>query len=327
MKKIFGILAATSLLTACSGTKGQAAETANADHDATAVTKWETSADSLYKLVVEQVSFGPRTPGSTALKNCGDLIVERLHQYGVDSVAQQLVPVTTFKRQQFTARNILGCINPEATRRVLLLAHYDTRPWADNDPSPEAVSQPVLGANDGASGVAVLLETARVLTGKIPDALGIDLLFVDMEDSGESGGDNEDSWCLGTQQWVQHMPYTSNNRPIYALLLDMVGGNDAKFHREYFSHRDARSVVDHVWSCAAKLNLSDRFVNSVGGAIVDDHLYINAAGIPCADIIENKNPTTGSFNPTWHTTNDDLNGIDRQTLNDVATVVVNAITQ
>lgn len=318
-------LYSTAAIASCSGaTSGGTAETgAVADSLRTVA----VNADSLYNHVERQVQLGPRTPGSKAHADCVTLIETYLRDCGVDTVSIQNAPVTTYTGERFTARNILGQINPSATDRVLLLAHYDTRPWADNDEDPSARQTPIDGANDGASGVAVLMEVARVLSGELPDSLGLDLLFVDMEDSGESGSneDTEATWCLGTQEWVKQMPYTQANRPQFGILLDMVGGMGAKFHREYFSQRHASPVVDKVWNIARRSGLEERFVNRQGGGVVDDHLFINRAGIPCIDIIESLNEHTGSFNPTWHTHADNLAGIDRTTLRDAAQVVVNTI--
>lgn len=310
------------MLTGCSGSKGQTAATAAAD----STPRFSASADSLYNFVRQQVELGPRVPGSKAHALCGDMIVSTLRRYGIDSVAQQYKPVTVYNGSRFTARNIMGCINPDATGRILLLAHYDTRPWADNEPDTALHDTPIDGANDGGSGVAVLLETARLLGRSLPDSVGVDLLFVDLEDSGESNG-AEDTWCLGTQQWVKAMPYTPANRPRFGILLDMVGGADARFHREYFSQQYAPGIIDRVWSAARTAGYADRFINSAGTAVVDDHIHINRAGIPCIDIIESVNPATASFNPTWHTTGDNLRAIDRNTLRAVAQTVLTVITQ
>lgn len=314
------------VLAGCSGAKGHRGESTPASEQAAAF-RFKADADSLFRHVADQMELGARVPGSDAHRRCGDLIVERMGRYGIDSVAIQTAPVTTFDGVRHMARNIMGCINPGACERVLLLAHYDTRPWADNDPEAAERAHPVPGANDGASGVAVLLEAARVLGRSLPDSLGVDLLFVDMEDSGISDGpDSEASWCLGTQEWVKQMPYTDANRPRYGILLDMVGGQGAVFHREYFSHQAAPGIVDRVWSVARESGYGDRFVNSLGGAVVDDHIFVNRAGIPCIDIIESLHPHTGSFNPSWHTSADNLGAIDRSTLKAAAQVVLNTIT-
>jgi len=231
--------------------------------------------------------------------------------------------VTTTDGVGRTVYNIFGSINPGATRRVLLLAHYDTRPHADEDPDPSNRSTPLDGANDGASGVAVLLDVARALRANPVDSIGVDILLTDLEDSGTDGDDT--SWCLGTQKWVENMPYTDGNLPAYGILLDMVGGRDARFNREMISDSYARHICDKVWAVAAASGLSARFPNERGGAVIDDHLYINRAGIPCIDIIENANPATGSFNPTWHTLGDNIGAIDPATLAAVSQVVLNTL--
>lgn len=321
------LLTATTLISCgCSGNAQKHAE-ASTDSLPEVNTRFVANADSLYEEVRRQTDLGPRTPGSDAHRICGDLITNRLRSAGIDSVAQQLAPVQTAAGKQFTARNIMGCINPPARNRVLLLAHYDTRPTADNDPDPALRSTPISGANDGASGVAALLEIARLTGRQLPDSIGIDLLFVDMEDSGINGVEGSDeTWCLGTQQWVKQMPYTAANKPRYAVLLDMVGGQNARFHREYFSDRSAPGVVNRIWAIARESGFADRFPNEPGGAVVDDHLHINRAGIPCVDIIESLNDATGSFNPTWHTTADRIEAIDRQTLRIVTQTLLNTIT-
>ncbi len=285
----------------------------------------KADADSLIGFVAAQVGFGPRVPGSKSHEDCRRYLTERLKFYSVDTVITQTAPVTTWDGSALTAYNIMGRINPEASNRILLVAHYDTRPWADEDPRPENRQTPIDGANDGASGVAVLLETARCLKATPLKDFGVDLLLVDLEDSGRSGGDDEDTWCLGTQKWVDAMPYSPTDRPLYGVLLDMVGGKDAVFHREYISQTYAKPVVDKVWALANASGFADRFPNSIGGSVIDDHLYINRAGIPCIDIIESANPHTGSFNPTWHTTSDNLASIDRETLRTVTEVVLNLL--
>lgn len=280
------------------------------------------SADTLYSLVEQQVAFGPRVPGTKAHTDCREHIIDLLHRYGADSVTVHTAPVTDPSTgKDATVYNIFASINPAALHRVILLAHYDSRPTADEDPDPKRRALPIDGANDGASGVAVMLETARLLAKAPLDSLGVDLLFTDYEDSGiEGGGDG--TWCLGAQAWAEQMPYTAVNRPQFGILLDMVGGKNAVFPREYFSDRHASTVVDKVWAVASAASMASRFPNSAGGAITDDHLPLNQAGIPTIDIIESNNPATGSFNPTWHTSSDNLASIDPATMQAVATVVV-----
>lgn len=285
----------------------------------------KADADSLFGFVETQVGFGPRVPGSEGHEACRRYLTETLIGYGVDSVGIQAVGVETWEGKSVTAYNIMGRTNPGAKERILLLAHYDTRPWADEEPRPQDRDTPIDGANDGASGVAVLLEVARCLKEAPLDSIGVDLLFVDLEDSGRSGAGDEDSWCLGTQQWVENLPYPPGGLPRYGILVDMVGGKDAIFHREYLSQTHAKHIVDKVWALAAASGFGERFPNQTGGSVIDDHLYVNRAGIPCIDIIESANPHTGSFNPTWHTTADNLAAIDRTTLRVVAQVVLNLL--
>lgn len=284
------------------------------------------NADSAYNFIKQQLDCGPRVPGTPGHKACADLIVNTLGRYGADTILLQPTTVENYLGGKMPIVNIMGRFNTDSARRVLLVAHWDTRPWADNDPKVENRGTPVPGANDGGSGTAVLLEMARLMHEKRPD-IGIDLLFVDGEDSGrnEGWGSNENTWCLGTQYWVNHMPYSGNNLPEYGILLDMVGGNDAKFHKEYVSEQEAAHINDKVWQIAAASGYGKQFPTSVHGGVTDDHIFINRAGIPCIDIIECSNHSTGTFPPTWHTLQDNLSNIDKKTLKAVGQTVANTI--
>ncbi len=325
-KLICAMTAALLALAGCAGNKSSEATAPESRAARPSEAVPVVNADSLLAFVAAQVALGPRVPGSQAAERCASLFEKKLNEFGADTVITQVATVTFADGSKAPARNILGRFNPEASRRLLLLAHYDSRPWADEDPDPANRDKPIDGANDGASGAAVLLEIARLIGQNAPGSLGVDLLFVDAEDSGVSdGGQSELTWCLGTQEWVKNLPYARSEMPRFAILLDMVGGRDARFHREYFSDRFARPVVDKIWAAARQAGFADRFPNSAGGSVVDDHLHINRAGIPCVDIIETINPQTGSFNPTWHTLADNLANIDRETLRVVAQVVANVI--
>lgn len=282
--------------------------------------------DSAYSYVARQVAMGPRVSGTHANAQCAEYIVSELTRFGADSIRQQRGKVTAYNGDVLPINNIMGAFNPSAKKRILLLAHYDTRPWADSDLNAENHQLPIPGANDGASGVGVLLEIARQLSIANPP-VGVDFLFVDAEDYGQSGGfsNHDESWALGSQFWAKNMPYAQDSLPAYAILLDMVGGIDAKFHREYFSQKDAPHIVDKVWSIANRSGYGDRFVNIDGGAVVDDHVPVNKAGIPAIDIIESKNSVTKTFSPTWHTMDDDMDNIDRATLKAVGQTVMNVI--
>ncbi len=279
----------------------------------------EFSADSAYANVAAQVAFGPRIARSEAHEHCGRWLADELRRHGADTLLLQQTDLDGFGPMT----NILGRFNPGAEKRVLLLAHWDSRPIADEDPDPANRSRAIDGANDGASGVGVLLEIARLIGNEAP-TVGVDILFVDAEDAGEEGRD--DSWARGTQYFARNLPYGPGvPMPEYAVLLDMVGGRGALFPRELFSDYNCRMLTSRVWALAKSLGLGARFVDRTGGAVTDDHLPLMRAGIPAIDIIETDNPQTGSFNPTWHTLADNLDNIDRETLGDVGRLVTSLI--
>lgn len=314
-----------SALSSCS----QRRQSSNAEHQEKIALMGAFSGDSAYAFIEKQLQFGPRTPGSQGNRLCGDYIVEKMHQYGADSIIEQNGTAKFYNGDTHPYRNILARFNTGARRKILLLAHYDTRPWADQEDSATNRRLPVPGANDGGSGVAVLMEIARNLSMQKPE-VGVDLLFVDAEDSGDSSSfdGSMETWCIGTQEFMDSRFYQANGEqnPSYGILLDMVGGKDARFHREYYSNKYARAVNDRIWAEAAALGLGDIFINSVGGmSVVDDHVFVNNGGIPCANIIENVNIQTGSFPPTWHTLDDDLEHISPASLSAVGNVVLNIV--
>lgn len=278
--------------------------------------------DSAMSYLRAQTLFGPRVPGTEAHRRCGDYLAATLRRLGADTVIEQRAEVTAWNGDRLPLRNILARFNTAGnTAPVLLAAHWDSRPWADSETSPDRASQAIDGANDGASGVAVLLEIARQAQAR-GTLMPLDILLVDGEDYGAHGdGGDENSWCLGTQQWLGTAPYASSPSPRYALLLDMVGGRGAQFHRERISDAYAPAIVNMVWNEAARIGLSHRFVNTRGGAVVDDHLFLNRAGIPAIDIIESMNPATGTFNPTWHTLDDTYENIDPAAVTDTGLLV------
>ncbi len=285
------------------------------------------SADSAYRYIADQVNFGPRVPGTAAHTACRDYIVAKLKDFGADSVITQNATVTAFNGDVLPISNIIAGFNTANSKRILLAAHWDTRPWADNDITIEKRHRPIDGANDGGSGVAVLLEIARNLALKAP-SVGVDLLFLDAEDYGDNSGfgENPDTWCLGAQYWADNIvPYRADNMPVYGILLDMVGGRDAHFNYEAFALQNAPTPTRKVWSEAEQLGHASRFIRKVGGAVTDDHVVLTRAGIPTTDIIELNNPETMSFPPTWHTLDDNLANIDKETLKVVGDVVLNVV--
>lgn len=291
--------------------------------------KMPFNADSAYSFIKDQLAFGPRVPGSAANRKCADYIVNKLHRYGADDILIQDFTATEYTGKKLNLRNIMGRFgNPDlASPRILLIAHYDTRPWANRDDNADNHTRPLPGANDGGSGVAVLLELARSFSQQRPD-VGIDLLFVDGEDSGDGSNwdDNDETWCLGSQYWATDMPedYT-NNPPRFGILLDMVGAKGARFCREAFSNRDASNVVDKVWSVAKASGYGSIFLNRPTQAVIDDHCPVNGAGIPTIDIVDVDNRSTGTFPESWHTMDDNIDIIDPSILQAVGTTVSNVI--
>ena len=272
--------------------------------------------EGAYALTRQQCDFGPRVPGTPAHAKCAEWLESTL-KGSCDTVMVQTGTVQTATEGKMGIKNIIGIINPEASQRLLLLAHWDTRPWADNDPDAANHSKPVMGANDGASGVGVLLQLASQLKAESP-TIGVDIVLVDAEDMGED--DNEESWGLGTQYWVQH-PHVKGYKPLFGILLDMVGASDATFTREYYSTQYAGGFVDLVWKCAA----GSHFINAQGGAVTDDHVFVNRAGIPCIDIIDLRSDSPTGFCPEWHTINDTMGAIDPATLAQVGQTLLNVI--
>lgn len=285
------------------------------------------NADSAYHYTAEQVAFGPRVPNSEAHRACGDWLESELERFGAQVKAQH-VTLRAYDGTILAARNIIGSFKPESNKRVLLCAHWDSRPWADADPDKKNHRTPILGANDGASGVGVLLEIARQLQAQ-PAEIGIDIIFFDAEDYGTHAADDDESteggitWCLGSQYWAR-VPHTTNYMARFGILLDMVGGKDARFHREGVSDDFAKHIVDKVWAAAHASGNGQWFPYADGGQITDDHLPINLiARIPCIDII-GFYPETG-FAPTWHTMDDTMDNIDPAVLRAVGQTVLQVI--
>ncbi len=272
------------------------------------------SADSAYSYVARQVEFGPRVPGSQAHRLCGDWLVVKLKEFGAD-VTEQTATLTTFDGTKIPMRNLFARINPEAEKRILLLAHWDSRPWADNDPDPSKHSTPVDGANDGASGTGVLLELARTLP-KDGNTLGVDILLCDAEDWGEDS--NDDSWAMGARYFANNLP-VKGYIPSAAILLDMVGAPDATFMREYFSQQSNPALADQIWSLAKKLGHEQMFVNRMGSAINDDHVELIKAGIPTIDRIDYREGS--GFFSGWHTASDNMDCISKETLGAVGSIL------
>ena len=317
MKMTLLYMALAALVTACGSSATTSGTESTNDSTATVESTRNTfDGEAARAFASEQCAFGPRVPATPQHAKCAEWLTETL-QASCDTVIVQTATVQTAKSGNVGIKNIIGIINPDATQRLLLLAHWDTRPWADNDPDSANHNKPVMGANDGASGVAVLLQLARQLKTESTD-LGIDIVLVDAEDMGED--DNEESWGLGTQYWAQH-PHVTGYKPLFGILLDMVGAPDATFTREYYSTQYAGGFVDLVWRNAA----GGHFINRPGGAVTDDHIFVNRAGIPCVDIIDMRADSDTGFCPEWHTIGDTMTTISATTLGEVGQTLLNVI--
>ncbi|KAA6345304.1 hypothetical protein EZS27_007117 [termite gut metagenome] len=324
MKRIYiFVLIAFLALTAFScGINGQ---TSNNKTLEAVVSVPEFNADSAYQFIKVQVDFGPRVLNSIPHDLCGDYLAERLKSYGA-TVTNQYIDLTGYDGTVLKARNIIGSFKPEHKKRILLCAHWDTRPWADNDPNEKNHHTPILGANDGASGVGVLLEIARLVRQQEP-ALGIDIVFFDAEDYGapqfHNGIHKEEYWCLGSQYWAR-FPHVQTYNARFGILLDMVGSRNAVFHKEMYSEEFAKGINAKVWKKAGELGYGHYFVNAQGRNVTDDHLFINRIiRIPCIDIIPDEGED--GFGSFWHTTNDTMEVIDKSTLKAVGQTVLAVI--
>jgi Zn-dependent M28 family amino/carboxypeptidase len=272
------------------------------------------SADTAFAFIKKQLDFGFRVPGTPAHKQCADWLFETLKSY-CDTVYYQKSQARTADGKTIPVYNVVGSFKPKSQQRMLLGSHWDSRPWGDND--KERMDQPIPAANDGASGVAVLLELARNLK-TTPPPSGVDIIFFDAEDMGKS--EVENSFCLGSQLWAK-TPHTPGYKAQFGILLDMVGGKDAQFYHEAYSAEKAGWVLSHVWALAAELGEGARFVNQRIGGITDDHVYVTeGSGIPMIDIIQ-YDPNGNGFASYWHTHNDNLESVDKNTLKSVGTVM------
>ena len=286
-------------------------------------------ADSAYSFIEKQLSFGPRVPSTPSHRKCGDYFVSKFESYGATVVTQE-VDLRAYNGDILKARNIIAQFNPEKSNRVMLCAHWDTRPWADSDPDKANHYKPLPGANDGGSGVGVLLEIARHL-GSVPTELGVDIILFDAEDYGLHENDSHlwknhrHSWALGSQYWSIN-PHKAGYNARYGILLDIVGAPHSKFLYEGYSTRFADDIVCKVWQWAEKLGYGNYFVQEDGGVITDDHYYVNSIlGLPCIDIINCDPDSPNGFGPYHHTMKDDMQWIDKSTLKAVGQTVLTVI--
>lgn len=291
------------------------------------------NADSAFAFVKAQTDFGPRVPLTEAHKLCCDWLVDKLAQYA-DTVMVQEFRTRIYTNQGVEGKNIIAVFNPNATKRIVLCSHWDSRPFADHDPDEANWNHPIDGANDGASGVGVLIESARCFRNQpLPANLGVDIILFDLEDYGprqdqaEQFYDNRrNHWALGSQHWSAQ-PHVPGYKANYGILLDMVGGSNPNFMKEYYSQGYAAWLSNKVWHTAQDLGYHRYFVNELGDPISDDHLPMNEiAGIPTIDIIDLQPQSTNqSFPENWHTLDDNIEHIDKNTLGMVGNVLLHIV--
>lgn len=285
------------------------------------------NADSAYIYLQEQCDFGPRTMNSTAHDKCEKWIIQKFEQYGC-KVTTQKATLNGYDGTPLRSTNIMASYNPKATTRIMFCAHWDCRPWADNDPDSTNWHKPIVAANDAASGVGVMIELARILKGSGLE-LGVDFVCFDAEDYGTpqwfEGEDPGDTWALGAQYFANNLP--EGYAPRYGILLDMVGGVGAKFYREGMSMQYAPAIVKKVWNAARQVGYGSYFPKDDGGMITDDHIPVNqTANIPCIDVIPYyPDCAQSSFGPTWHTIADNMDNIDKNTLKAVGQTMVQVL--
>jgi hypothetical protein len=283
------------------------------------------NADSAYAFVKAQVDFGPRIPGTKEHAACAAWLEGKLRSYGMEVTVQKGI-AETFDQRKYELKNIIASYLPAKSQRILLCAHWDTRPFADRDEGANK-NKKFDGANDGASGVGVLIEIARQLSIAKPD-IGVDIILFDLEDYGQPEDSNfpprEESWCLGAQHWANN-PHRPGYFARFGILLDMVGSKDAVFPKEGTSVYFAASLTDRVWATAAKLGYGNQFIDIKTGAITDDHLYVNRIlGIPTI-VIVHYDAQKKDFFGHHHRVTDNMDQIDARTLGMVGQTVLQVV--
>ncbi len=231
-----------------------------------------------FSLLEKQCELGERYPGSAEIVLCRELIINAIVEYGGEIEIQKFP--AKIEGQSYIGENIIAHFYPQMSRRILLGAHYDTRPWADKDSIFSNHKTPIIGANDAASGVAVLLEIARIISENPPTQFGIDLVFFDLEDMGSYG--NNESWCLGSSYFAENF---ADKKPEKAIIVDMIGDADLEIDIEYFSYHNSPNLVNEIWNAAKNLGFSE-FKFKIGAGIYDDHFPLIKNGFNAIDIID-----------------------------------------
>jgi len=273
--------------------------------------------NSAFTHLVAQCDFGPRNPGSVGHQKALDYFLNVLAPLADTVSTQSFTEIMPRSKQKVEMHNVIAQFNPKAKKQIMISAHWDTRPWGDRSLSIMRKDQPILGANDGASGVAILLELAKVLHDN-PQKIGVNLVLFDAEDFGSSG----DSWsyCKGSQYFAKNLPITL---PEYAINLDMVGDANLEIYIERISYKQNPSLVLDLWGLAEELKLSG-FKKMANHSIFDDHVPLyELAGIPAVDIIDFDYPDEKTN--YHHTYNDIVENCSPESLRQVGTLMVHHI--
>lgn len=290
------------------------------------VNRPDFNADTAYTFISNQIAFGPRVPNTVSHRNCGIYLFEILRRY-CDTVYVQETSLRAWDGSLLKVRNFIGSFRPEDKSRHFVAAHWDSRPYGDQDPDSSFHRQAIDGANDGASGVGVILEMARVLSENAPPR-GVDLILFDAEDYGEPSGEETGSyeyWAMGSAYWARN-PHQQNYRAHFGILLDMVGVKNARFTMEGTSMYFAPDIMRRIWDKAAEAGYSSYFLREETSALIDDHLPINEIlGIPTIDIIHREGEKGASFFPHWHTHNDNLENVDIASIGVVGTLMLDIV--
>jgi glutaminyl-peptide cyclotransferase len=274
----------------------------------------EFNGPTAFTYVERQMAFGPRIPNKPGHTQTGDWLLAELRARA-DTVIVQEIRHVIRRGDTLRLRNFFARFRPQATERVLFMAHWDTRPMADRSENLGQQRMPVPGANDGASGVAVLLGVADALKARAPTG-GVDLLFVDGEDYGDFADTND--VLIGSRWFAAHQP--AGYQPLFAVLFDMVGDKDLQIYQEGNTVAFAPEVVQRVWRVAAERGHERQFVPSVRHTLTDDHVALQKAGLHAIDVVD--------FDyPYWHTTEDTLDKVSAASLQIVGDVAVALVRQ
>jgi hypothetical protein len=284
--------------------------------------------DSALSYARQQVAFGPRVPGTPQAQRAGDWIVQMM-KARADTVIEQRWTHTTADGKQLSMRNVLARFKPDLPQRILYLTHWDTRPTADLDPFLGNRGDPIPGANDGASGVGLLIALGDALA-QTPPNVGVDLLFVDGEDYGKNFEAPYTDVLIGSQYFAEHLP-SADYRPIFGVLWDMIGDAELNILQEGNSLRQAPEVVSRVWQKAAELGYEEYFIPRQGHDVTDDHVPLLNKGLRVIDVIDlDYGPLgpDGVASPNYHhTMQDTIDKISAKSLQIVGDVALSLLTE